>query len=103
MNATAWRSARIRAAEKFSAEYLTEPHPGFKKVRIHDLKHSFGRRLKAASVTFEDRQALLGHKSGSVTTHYSGPELAQLIAAANKITSTGGQTPTLTILRRQTA
>ncbi len=103
MNDTAWRSARLRAAERFGAEFRSEPHPGFKSVRIHDLKHSFGRRLKAASVTFEDRQALLGHKSGSVTTHYSGSELAQLIAAANKIASTGGQTPTLTILRRQAA
>ena len=32
-------------------------------VRVHDLKHTFGRRLRAAGVSFEDRQDLLGHKS----------------------------------------
>ena len=41
------------------------------QVRVHDLKHTFGRRLRAAGVSFEDRQDLLGHRSGGVTTHYS--------------------------------
>jgi integrase len=41
-------------------------------AHVHDFKHTFGRRLRAAGVAFEDRQALLGHKSGSVTTDYSG-------------------------------
>lgn len=53
-------------------------------VRVHDLKHTFGRRLRAAEVSFEDRQDLLGHKSGRITTHYSAAELANLIRAANK-------------------
>jgi integrase len=53
-------------------------------VRVHDLKHSFGRRLRAAGVSFEDRQDLLGHKSTRITTHYSAAELANLIAASEK-------------------
>ena len=44
---------------------------GFRKIRVHDLKHTFGRRLRAAGVSFEDRQDLLGHRSGRITTHYS--------------------------------
>jgi integrase len=40
-----------------------------KQVRVHDLKHTFGRRLRAAGVGFEDRQDLLGHRSGRITTH----------------------------------
>jgi len=43
------------------------------------------RRLRAAGVSFEDRQDLLGHRSGRVTTHYSRAELCKLIAAANAI------------------
>ena len=35
------------------------------QVRVHDLKHTFGRRLRAAGVSFEDRQDLLGHRSGN--------------------------------------
>src|SRR5437588_11616417 len=53
-------------------------------VRVHDLKHTFGRRLRAAGVSFEDRQDLLGHKSQRITTHYSAGEMANLLAAANK-------------------
>ena len=44
----------------------------------------FGRRLRAAGVSFEDRQDLLGHRSGRVTTHYSAAELANLIVASEK-------------------
>ena len=103
MNNKNWWDARERAADRISLEYGSEVHWGFRNVRIHDLKHTFGRRLKAASVTFEDRQALLGHKSDSVTSHYSGHELRQLIEAANKVSATDNKTPTLTILRRRSA
>ena len=84
MNTTAWMSARARAAEKWEKEH-GEPAPdGFRRIRVHDLKHTFGRRLRAAGVSFEDRQDLLGHKSGRITTHYSAAELSNLIAAAEK-------------------
>jgi hypothetical protein len=39
-------------------------------------------------VSFEDRQDLLGHKSGRITTHYSQAELSNLIAAAEKVCET---------------
>ena len=29
---------------------------GLTQVRLHDLKHTFGRRLRAAGVSFEDRR-----------------------------------------------
>lgn len=86
----AWRKARERA--------------GLPDVRVHDLKHTFGRRLRAAGVSFEDRQDLLGHKSGRITTHYSGPELRSLIEAANKVCSQGNDSEDmLTVLRRRRA
>jgi hypothetical protein len=70
MNNTSWQKARSRA--------------NLPQVRVHDLKHTFGRRPRAAGVSFEDRQDLLGHKSGRMTTHYSAAELSNLIAAAEK-------------------
>jgi hypothetical protein len=36
-------------------------------------------------VGFEDRQDLLGHKSERITTHYSAPDIARLIEAAEKV------------------
>lgn len=68
------------------------------QVRVHDLKHTFGRRLRAANVSFEDRQDLLGHKSQRVTTQYSSAELANLIAAVNSIEIQASSTSVLTLL-----
>jgi hypothetical protein len=67
-------------------------------VRVHDLKHTFGRRLRAAGVSFEDRQDLLGHRSGRITTHYSAAELDRLIEAVEKVCTGGGQ-PELLVMR----
>jgi len=85
----AWKKARIAA--------------GLPHVRVHDLKHTFGRRLRAAGVSFEDRQDLLGHRSGRITTHYSQAELEKLLVSANKVC--GGKSrksPALVILRKRT-
>jgi integrase len=57
---------------------------GLKHVRVHDLKHTFGRRLRAAGVPLETRKVLLGHRNGDITSHYSAPELAELLEAANQ-------------------
>jgi integrase len=54
-------------------------------VRIHELKHTFGRRLRAAGVAEEARAVLLGHKTRSMPMHYSVAELAELLAAVNRI------------------
>ena len=58
---------------------------GLPQVHVHDLKHTFGRRLRETGVSFEDRQDLVGHKSGRITTHYSRAELHNLITAANRV------------------
>ena len=81
---TGWRQARIKANLE---------------VRVHDLKHTFGRRLRAAGVSFEDRQDLLGHRSGRITTHYSSAELQNLYDASNKVCEKQKSGVVLTLLR----
>ncbi|WP_235812142.1 tyrosine-type recombinase/integrase [Pseudomonas savastanoi] len=103
MNDTAWKKARVRAAKLWQEKNLRPAHPGYLSIRIHDLKHTFGRRLRAAGVTEEDRKALLGHKNGSITSHYSGAELGHLIEAANMVSATDSRGPVLTILKRRQA
>jgi integrase len=83
---TGWQRARVKA--------------GLPQVRVHDLKHTFGRRLRAAGVGFEDRQDLLGHRAGRITTHYSAAELSRLLEAANKVCDRAGNRPELVVLRR---
>ncbi|WP_457265818.1 tyrosine-type recombinase/integrase [Pseudomonas sp. P5_C3] len=102
MNDSAWKKARVRAAKLWQEENLRPAHPGYTSIRVHDLKHTFGRRLRAAGVTQEDRKALLGHKNGSITSHYSGAELGHLIEAANRVSATDSRGPVLTILKRKT-
>ncbi|WP_224786368.1 tyrosine-type recombinase/integrase [Pseudomonas fluorescens] len=101
MNDSAWKKARVRAAKLWQEENLRPAHPGYASIRIHDLKHTFGRRLRAAGVTEEDRKSLLGHKNGSITSHYSGAELGKLIDAANMVSTTDSRGPVLTILKRK--
>jgi integrase len=102
MNNTAWKSARERAADKWKEQTGQAAPEGFRRVQVHDLKHTFGRRLRAAGVSFEDRQDLLGHRSGRITTHYAQAELANLIAAADKVCGTDFRTsPATTWLRRR--
>jgi hypothetical protein len=39
-------------------------------------------------VPLETRKELLGHKSGDIITHYSAPEIAELVEAANRVAET---------------
>ena len=100
MNNTAWQNARKEAAKKYKERFGKDAPWGFEHVRIHDLKHTFGRRLRAARVPFETRQVLLGHKNGSITTHYSAAEIGELIEGVNRIDASRS-TPVLTTLRAQ--
>jgi integrase len=88
INNSAWKGARKKV--------------GLPQIRVHDLKHTFGRRLRAAGVSFEDRQDLLGHKSGRITTHYSAAEIGNLITATNKVCKINSEEsgPTFTLLKQ---
>jgi hypothetical protein len=68
---SAWKKARKRAE--------------LPRLRVHDLRHTFAHRLRAANVTREDRKALLGHKDGDVTTGYSAEDWAQLLGCVEKL------------------
>ena len=90
INNTAWKRARKAV--------------GLPQVRVHDLKHTFGRRLRAAGIPNETRKVLLGHKNSDITTHYSAPELEELFEATNRVCGEKfGKTSALVILKQKTA
>lgn len=91
MENTAWRRAWRAAGLPVDPDVIRG---------VHNLKHTFGRRLRAAGVSQETRKVLLGHKDGDVTTHYSAPELRELIEAANRVATDSRKTPELVVLRR---
>src|SRR6266852_1945267 len=71
MNPTAWQRAR-------SAVIVAG-------VRIHDLRHSFACRLRAAGVSAEDRQALLGHANHCMAGHYASADVGRLMKQAKLV------------------
>jgi integrase len=82
MNNTSWQNAR-RAV-------------GLTKVRVHDLRHTFGARLRAAGVSHEDRAALLGHACHSMPELYASPDVCRLTKLANRVVE---RIRTVTVLR----
>ena len=62
--------------------------PGDKLIRkgIHNLRHTFAHRLRAAGVPEEDRNALLGHANVNLAQHYAMPDIERLLVHAEKIT-----------------
>ena len=53
------------------------PVPGHLKG-VHNLKHTFGKRLRDAGVDERDVQDLLHHMPRNITRHYSQPEFKKL-------------------------
>jgi integrase len=92
MNNSGWQTAWEKSGLPIDGSYTKGPH---------NLKHTFGRRLRAAGVAYETRKVLLHHKSGDVTTHYSPAELEELINAVEKIVEKeSGKNPAFTLIRR---
>ena len=101
---SAWKRAREFAAADCARENREPVSWGFAHLRVHDLKHTFGRRLRAAGVPLETRRVLLGHRNGDITSHYSAPEIEELLTAANRVCEVNpSKIPSLTILKRRTA
>ncbi len=72
--------ALIRAVDNFWPQYSE-----FARTRVHDIRHTCGRRLRAARVPLETRAVLLGHATDDITTHYSAAEYQELIDAVQLI------------------
>lgn len=76
MHNTAWNNAWTKAELPVDENFLQGPH---------NLKHTFGRRLRLAGVNLETRKTLLHHKQGDVTLIYSPADVKELLEAAEKV------------------
>ena len=95
MHTSAWKRAWRTAGLPVDSTHRRGPH---------NLKHTFGRRLRAAGVAHETRKVLLGHTNGEITTHYSAPELEELLEAVEGICETDSRkSPALVVLKQKTA
>ena len=71
---------------------------GLSAVRIHDLRHTFGQRLREAGVPAEDRALLLGHAVEGMPQHYATATIARLVELANKVAQTRDRTTLLRVI-----
>ena len=84
MNNTAFQNARATA--------------GLERMRVHDLRHTFGQRLRDAGVPEEDRALLLGHAIEGMPQHYATATIARLVEMANKVKETFDRTTLLRVV-----
>ena len=84
MNNTAFQNARAAA--------------GLERMRDHDLRHTFGQRLRDAGVPEEDRALLLGHAIEGMPQHYATATIARLVEMANKVKETFDRTTLLRVV-----
>ena len=95
LNTSAWKRAWVNAELPVEKGVLKG---------VHNLRHTFGRRLRGVGVPLETRKALLGHANGDITTHYSAAELDELITAAEKVVDRKVvESPALIVLNRKRA
>lgn len=84
MNNTAFQSARKTV--------------DLERMRVHDLRHTFGQRLRDAGVAEEDRALLLGHAISGMPQHYATATIERLVDAANAASSTVDRTTVLRVV-----
>jgi integrase len=93
MHNSAWKRAWRRAGLPVDPGWLRG---------VDNLKHTLGRRLRAAGVPLETRRVLLGHKNGDITSHYSVPEIRELLEATERVcVEHVHKMPTLALLKRR--
>lgn len=71
---------------------------GLEQVRVHDLRHTFGQRLRQAGVSEEDRSLLLGHAIAGMSQRYATATVARLVKAANSARRTVDRTTLLRVV-----
>ena len=52
---------------------------------MHDLRVTCSTWLREAGVSKEDRQAILNHYNGDITTHYSVAEIGYMLEQVEKL------------------
>jgi len=65
---------------------------GLQDVRVHDLRHTVGMRLREAGVREETISDIPWHSRGTMTSHYSVAQVRELLDALNLITDESNRT-----------
>lgn len=87
MNNSGWQKARLMI--------------GLPELRVHDLRHTFGTRLRALETPFEDCRDLLGHKPTRTTDIYCHQSITGLLREVEKLCpNANGGYPQIVLFRK---
>lgn len=70
---------------------------GLSQLRVHDLRHTYGQRLRDAGVSEEDRALLHRHGDSRMPRHYAAATVAKLPDASNAVLKTRDRTMVLRV------
>lgn len=84
MNNTAWQRARTAA--------------GLEDLRVHDLRHTVGMRLRLAGVPERTQDEILWHSTRTMTAHYAVAQIREVYEALERIKQAGPDGETLNLL-----
>jgi integrase len=87
-NHRGFRGSKVRSAGKVWDRAWRDaglPSGPLVKKGMHNCRHTFAHRLRAAGVPQEDRNALLGHARTNLAEHYATPDIERLLMHAEKI------------------
>ena len=79
-----WRSGRVRAKLLFEQRYGSGESK-LDRLKVHDLRHTFGERLREQGINIDTCGDLLGHTVRGVTAHYCRAKSSELVNAVKML------------------
>lgn len=84
LSSSGWRCGRVRAKRLFEQRYGSNESQ-LDQLKVHDLRHTFGERLREQGINMNTCGDLLGHTGRGVTAHYCRAKSAELVNAVKTL------------------
>ena len=84
LSSSGWRSGRVRAKRLFEQRYGSGESK-LDQLKVHDLRHTFGERLREQGINMDTCGDLLGHTGRGVTAHYCRAKSSELVNAVKTL------------------
>ena len=84
LSSSGWRRGRVRAKRLFEQRYGSGESK-LDQLKVHDLRHTFGERLREQGINMDTCGDLLGHTGRGVTAHYCRAKSSELVNAVKTL------------------
>ena len=84
LSSSGWRRGCVRAKRLFEQRYGSGESK-LDQLKVHDLRHTFGERLREQGINMDTCGDLLGHTGRGVTAHYCRAKSSELVNAVKTL------------------